>query len=64
MFSKFKKGNKVFVSGVGQNNGKIYKNVAAKIIERDPYYKDYLVEFKDGTEDWVLPKYLRKPYYK
>lgn len=62
MFNEFKNGDKVFVEGIGKNNGKVYKNVPAKIIERDPYFKDYLVRFKNGTEDWILPQYLRKPY--
>ena len=44
------------------NNGKIYKNVSAIIIERDPYYKDYHVEFRDGTTDWILSEHIRKPY--
>lgn len=64
MFNTYRKGHKVIVYGPGQNNGKIYKNVPAIIIERDPYYYDYNVQFKDGTEDWILPKYLRKPYTK
>lgn len=62
MYSKFKKNHKVFVYGPGQNAGKFYKNIPAIIIERDPYYGDYLVKFKDNTEDWIKPKYLRKPY--
>lgn len=62
MFNGFKKGHKVIVYGPGQKNDKFYKNVPAIIIERDPYFKDYCVKFRDGTEDWVLPKYLRKPY--
>lgn len=62
MFSKFKKGSEVIVYGIGQNNGKFYKNVSAIIIERDPYFKDYHVQFANGTDDWILPKYLRKPY--
>lgn len=61
MFNKFKNGDKVFVEGVGQNDGKRYYNVPAKVIERDPYYKDYLVQFKDRTEDWIVPQFLRKP---
>lgn len=64
MFNKFRKGYKVIVYGPGQNNGKFYKNIPAIIIERDPYYCDYNVQFKDGTEDWILPRYLRKPYTK
>ncbi len=62
MFNEFKNGEKVFVEGIGQNDGKQYDNVPAKVIERDPYFKDYLVQFKDGTEDWIMPQYLRKPY--
>ena len=41
---------------------KFYKKQPAIIIERDSYYLDYLVKFKDGTEDWIEEKYLRKPY--
>ena len=64
MHTEFKNGSKVFVYGPGQcqNNGKYYKNKPAIILERDPYYKDYHVRFKNGTEDWILAKYLRKPY--
>lgn len=40
----------------------MYRNVSAIIIERDPYYKDYHVEFKAGTTDWLLPEHIRKPY--
>lgn len=62
MFNKYKNGTKVFVYGPGQNDGKFYRNVPAIIIERDPYFLDYNVRFADGTEDWILPEYLRKPY--
>lgn len=62
MFNKFKNGEKVFVDGIGEINGKKYNNIPAIVINRDPYFKDYLVKFKNGTEDWILPKYLRKPY--
>lgn len=62
MNNGFKKGCKVIVCGPGENNGKFYKNVPAKIIERDPFFKDYLVQFQDGTEDWFLPIHIRKPY--
>ena len=62
MKNKFKNKNKVFVCGPGENAGVLYKNIPAIIIERDPYYLDYLVKFKDGTEDWIEEKYLRKPY--
>lgn len=67
MFNEYKKGHRVIVYGPGQkldNNGKceFYKNKPAIIIERDPYYKDYCVRFKDGSEDWILAEFLRKPY--
>lgn len=62
MFNEFKNGEKVIVCGSGENNGKFYKNLPAKIIERDPYYHDYHVKFKDGTDDWLLPEHIRKPY--
>lgn len=62
MFNKFKKNHKVIVYGPGQNNNRFYKDKPAIIIERDPYFKDYHVEFKDGSRDWILPIYLRKPY--
>lgn len=64
MKNRFKKGTKVIVCGPGENNGKFYKNLPAKVIEADPYYHDYNVKFKDGTEDWFLVEHLRKPYSK
>lgn len=64
MFNKFKKNHKVIVCGFGESNGKFYKNKPAIIVEKDPYFKDYLVRFKNGTEDWILAKYIRKPYDK
>lgn len=62
MHNKFKNGTKVFVYGFGLNDGKYYYKESAIIIERDPHYKDYLVRFKSGVEDWISPKNLRKPY--
>lgn len=62
MKNKFKNKDKVFVYGPGENAGKFYKKQPAFIIERDSYYLDYLVKLKDGTEDWIEEKYLRKPY--
>ncbi len=64
MFNKFKNGQAVIVYGYGENDGKFYNNKSAKVILRDPYFKDYLIKFKDNTEDWVLEKYLRIPYNK
>ena len=62
MRNKFQKNHKVFVTGPGEKNGKIYKNKPGIVIERDLYYKDFLIRFYDNTEDWILQKYLRKPY--
>ena len=62
MKNKFKNKDKVFVYGPGENAGVFYKNLPAIIIERDSYYRDYLVRFKNGTEDWIKPQYLRNPY--
>lgn len=62
MHNEFKNKTKVIIYGRGKNNGKFYYNVPAIIIERDPYYKDYHIAFKDGTTDWILPKYIRQPY--
>lgn len=62
MFNKFRNGQKVIVDGPGKKDGKLYKNIPAQIIERDPYYKDYHVQFINGTKDWISPKYIRKPY--
>lgn len=62
MNNKFKNGSNVIVYGPGEKDGKFYKNKSAIIVERDPYYKDYLVRFKDSSEDWLLPVHIRKPY--
>ncbi len=61
---EFKVNNKVYVCGYGKENGDFYKNVPGMIVERDPYYKDYLVRFKNGKEDWFSPEDIRKPYSK
>ena len=62
MHNEFKNKTKGIVYGPGENNGKMYRNVPAIVIERDPYYLDYHVRFKDGTTDWLLPEHIRKPY--
>lgn len=64
MFSKFKKGERIVVCGFGKKSGKIYYRKSAIVKERDPYYKDYLVKFKDGSEDWFIEKYLHKIHTK
>lgn len=60
MYTNLKKGQKVIVNGPGENMGKKYHNELGIIEQRDPYFKDYYVKFKDGTKDWFLPIYLRK----
>ena len=60
MNNRFKINELVLVTGIGLCNGKVYTNVKAKIICRDPYYKDYNICFEDGTEDWINGKYLIK----
>lgn len=64
MRQKFKTGMNVIVCGFGKSKGTYYDNVPCKIIERDSYYYDYLVKFKNGTEDWISPEYLRNSYSK
>ncbi len=55
---KYKRGDIVIIYGPGENDGKFYEYRIAVIIDRDPYFKDYNVRFYDGTEDWILPKYI------
>lgn len=62
MYYRFRKNHKVFVTGYGKKDGKFYNNVPAFIIERDTYYRDYLVRFKDKTEDWIASDDIRKPF--
>ena len=57
MRNRFKNKDKVFVYGTGKNAGVFYRNVPAIIIERDSFYKDYLVKFNDGSEDWIEPNH-------
>lgn len=61
MRNEFKDGSQVIVKGKGKNDGKYYDNQLAIVLERDPYYLDYHVQFKNGTEDWFSPKCLQKP---
>lgn len=58
MFNKFKNGTIVIVNGVGKVNGRVYQNVLATIICRDPWYLDYNIKLQDGTEDWIDDIYL------
>lgn len=59
---RFKKNQKVFVKGFGKNNHKYYSNIPATIVEYDSYYDDYIVRFRDQTEDWISSKDIRKPF--
>lgn len=58
MYMKFKRGQTVIVNGIGKCDDKVYKNEIAKVIERDCYFKDFHVRFKDKSTDWLLSKYL------
>lgn len=60
MHNKFNIQSKVIVNGIGKCNGKIYKNKTAIVINRDPFFMDYNVRFKDGTEDWLEEECLKK----
>lgn len=62
MFNKFRVGAKVFIYGTGETDGQFYDDKPAIILERDRYYKDYHVQFQDGSKDWILEEYIRKPY--
>lgn len=64
MFCNFKKGSSVIIHGSGKNEGKFYKNVIATIIEKDPFFKDYHVRLKNGTEDWFEEECLKKYIHK
>ena len=64
MHNEFENGTRVIIYGPGENDGKMYFNQPAIIIERDPYYLDYHVKFKDGNTDWFAPEHIRKPYSK
>ena len=60
MFSKFKKGVMVLVVGKGKIEPiKTYKYRYGKVIQRDDFFKDYEIKFKDGTTDWLDEQYLR-----
>lgn len=59
MFNKFKVGEIVLCCGVGEVTGK-YICERGKIVEKDYYYKDYCVKFKNGTEEWFKEKDIRK----
>ena len=52
MNDKFKIGEKVLVRGYGKEDGKFYNREYGYVICKDPYYKDYNIKFKDGSEDW------------
>lgn len=53
MFSKFKIGRKVRVKGFGKNDGKYYCQDIGVIVEKDYYFKDYRIKFKNNAEDWL-----------
>lgn len=61
MFNRFKKKSKVMVYGPSKA-GRFYRNEVAIILERDSFFKDYHIKFKNGTDDWIDADFLRKPY--
>lgn len=60
MFSKYKNNEIVKVNGIGKCNNTIYINKKGFIICRDPYYKDYNIQFDDGSEDWIEESFINK----
>ena len=60
MNNKFNIGCIVIVNGIGKCNDKRYHNKIAIVIERDPFFKDYHVEFEDGSKDWLERNIFRK----
>lgn len=61
MNNRFKDKSEVLVNGIGKKDGKVFSNVKGIVVQRDPYYLDYLVTFEDGTEDWFNETALSKP---
>lgn len=60
MYQKFKKGTVVVVKGMGKEDPiRRYKYRYGKVVERDDFFHDYKIRFKDGTTDWIDEKYLR-----
>lgn len=67
MHNKFKIGQFVSVNGNGKDDNTLYKYKKGKIIEKDYFYHDYLIEFSNGSLDWLnedslkpIRKYNRK----
>lgn len=59
MYSKFKRGTIVLVNGEGKEEPlKLYKKRYGKVIDKDAFFLDYQVQFKDGTTDWLDAKCL------
>lgn len=59
MNNKFKIGQFVIVTGKGKCDGKLYINKKGKVIEKDYFFCDYLIEFSNGTRDWLDTDNLR-----
>lgn len=59
MFNKFKIGELVFCIGIGKVSEKFICKIG-KVVEKDYYYKDYCVKFKDETEEWFSEKDIHK----
>lgn len=60
MLNKFKVSQRVHVNGIGKSENKYYKNKIGKVIIKDTYFRDYLIRFNNGSEDWFNEYSLKK----
>jgi len=59
MYQKFKKDTIVWVNGKGKEEpSKTYKYRYGRVTEKDSFFNDYKIQFRDGTTDWIDEKYL------
>ena len=62
MYQKFKIGATVQVVGMGKEEPiRLYKYRFGRVLERDSFYLDYKIQFKNGSTDWFDAKCLRHP---
>lgn len=59
MFNKFKIGDLVRVFGSGKIANQKYTGEIGRVIEKDSYFLDYLIRFKNKSEDWIDEQYLK-----
>lgn len=60
MRKKFKRGELVFVNGIGKNENEVYRNKLGKVILFDDFFCDYNVEFSLHKDDWFKEYELMK----